>query len=246
MSRYGGRHRSTRRVLLADAHGRPCCLCGEQMLPGQDLDLDHAPDGSGYRGMAHAKCNRVDGGRRGNRRRQQRRRWRMDRIGTGVLAIEVAADRGHSSICSAGRLDDGRVQVELVAYLEGTHTAPERVVEWCGRWKVLGVVVDPMGGATNMRRTLGEHPGVRLLTPDAAGVKVAYADFQDLAHSRRLAVVADNTLSTAMQHLTERTLGGQPVFDRRGALVDVAPAVAAMLAVWGLLAVPRYPAADVF
>jgi hypothetical protein len=243
---YGGRHQSTRRLLLADAHGRPCCLCGEPMLPGQDLDLDHAPDGSGYRGMAHAKCNRVDGGRRGSRRRQHRRRWRMDRIGTGVLAVEVAADRGHSSICSAGRLDDGRVQVELVAYLEGTATAVDRVVEFCGRWKVLGVVVDPMGGATNMRRTLGEHPGVRLLTPDAAAVKVAHADFRDLAERRELAVVANDILSTAMQHLTERMLGGQPVFDRRGALVDVAPLVGCELAAWGLLAVPHYPAADVF
>jgi hypothetical protein len=170
----------------------------------------------------------------------------MDRIGTGALAVEVAADRGHSSICSAGRLDDGRVQVELVAYLEGTATAVDRVVEFCGRWKVLGVVVDPMGGATNMRRTLGEHPGMRLLTPDAAAVKVAHADFRDLAERRELAVVANDILSTAMQHLTERTLGGQPVFDRRGALVDVAPLVGCELAVWGLLAVPHYPAADVF
>jgi hypothetical protein len=31
---YGGRHQSTRRVLLADAYGRPCCLCNELMLPG--------------------------------------------------------------------------------------------------------------------------------------------------------------------------------------------------------------------
>jgi hypothetical protein len=236
--RYGGRHQSTRRVLAADAAGRPCVLCGRPMLPGQPLDLDHAPDGSGYRGMAHATCNRVDGGRRGARRRWQRRRWRMDRIGTGVLAIEVAADRGHSSICSAAQLDDGRVQVELVGYLEGTGSAPDRVVEMCARWKVLGVVVDPMGGATNMRRTLGGHPGLRLLTPDAADVKVAHADFLDLAKARRLAVVADSTLSTAMQHLGERQLGGQPVFDRRGALVDVSPAVAAVLATWGLLSAP--------
>ncbi len=162
----------------------------------------------------------------------------MDRIGTGILAIEVAADRGHTSICSAGVLEDGRTQVELVGYLDGTATAVDQVVEWCGRWKVLGVVVDPMGGATNMRRPLGEHPEIQLLTPDAAAVKVAYADFRDLAHSRRLAVVANDVLSTAMQHLTERTLGGQPVFDRRGAPVDVAPAVAAMLAAWGLLNAP--------
>jgi hypothetical protein len=236
---YRGRHEATRKVLLADAYGCLCVLCGEPMLPGQALDLDHAPDGSGYRGMAHAKCNRADGGRRGGKRRWQRRRWRMDRIGTCVLAVEVAADRGHSSICSAGRLDDGRVQVELVAYLDGTHTAPDRIVEFCARWTVVGVVVDPMGGATNMRRTLGEHPEIRLFTPDAAAVKVAHADFLDMAKARRLAVVKNDLLSAAMQHLSERQLGGQPVFDRRGTLVDVAPAVAAELAVWGLLNAPK-------
>ena len=231
---YGRRHEATRRALLADSYGRPCCLCGEPMLLGQDLDLDHAPDGSGYRGMAHAGCNRADGGRRGNRRQRQRRRLHMDAVGVGVLAVEVAADRAHTSICSACRLD-GRVQVELVDYLTGTATAVDRVVELCDRWSVLATVVDPMGGATNLRRPLGERRGVVLVGPDAAAVKTAHADFLDLAHQRELAVVANEVLSTAMQYLTERTLGGQPVFDRRGAPVDVAPAVAAELAVWGLL-----------
>src|SRR4029077_4877443 len=69
--------------------------------------------------------------------------------------------------------------------------------------------------------------------------KTAHADFLDLAHKRELAVVANDILSTAMQHLTERQLGGQPVFDRRGALVDVAHAIAAELALWGLLSRPR-------
>jgi hypothetical protein len=103
---------------------------------------------------------------------------------------------------------------------------------------VHGVVVDPMGGATNLRRPLTERRAVRLVTPDAAAVKTAHADFLDLAHRRDLAVVANDILSTAMQHLTERQLGGQPVFDRRGALVDVAPAISGELAVWGLLSRP--------
>jgi hypothetical protein len=161
----------------------------------------------------------------------------MDHIGVGVLAVEVAADRGHTSVCSACRLPDDRVQVELVAYLTGTATAVDRVADFCGRWKVHGVVVDPMGGATNLRRPLRERR-VKLAEPDAAAVKTAHADFLDLAHRRDLAVVANDILSTAMQHLTERQLGGQPVFDRRGALVDVAPAISGELAVWGLLSRP--------
>jgi hypothetical protein len=94
---YGRRNEATRRAWLAEAYGRPCCLCGELMLPAQDLDLDHAPGGSGYRGLAHAACNRTDGGRRGRRRQRARRRLNMDLVGAGVLAVEVAADRGHTS-----------------------------------------------------------------------------------------------------------------------------------------------------
>jgi hypothetical protein len=160
----------------------------------------------------------------------------MDKVGR-VLAVEVAADRRHASICSACWLDDDRIQIELADYLKtlsGTAVVVDRVVEFHQQWKIRGVVVDSMGGATNLRQPLGERRRVQVVTPDAAAVKVAHADFVDLARAKRLAVVANDVLSTAMQHLTERQLGGLPVFDRRGAMVDVAPLVACELAVWGL------------
>jgi hypothetical protein len=166
---------------------------------------------------------------------------RMDKIGTGTLAVEVSADRGHSAIVAACRVGDDSVRVELVAYLTGTASAPDRVVEFCSRWTVHGVAIDPMGGATNMRRLLEGQPGVHLVTPDAAAVRVAHADFLDSAHSRRLTIVENEFITRAMQYLTERQLGGQPVFDRRGAPVDVAPAVAAELALWALENAPLPP-----
>ncbi|MFJ9114470.1 endonuclease domain-containing protein [Streptomyces sp. NPDC102394] len=74
---YGYSHQALRRALLPDAYGKPCPHCGKPMLRGQSLDLDHTPDRSGYRGMAHASCNRADGARRGNARRK--RRWTTTR-----------------------------------------------------------------------------------------------------------------------------------------------------------------------
>jgi hypothetical protein len=47
-------------------------LRGGTMLPGQALDLDHTADGAGYRGFAHASCNRREGARRGNAPRRPR------------------------------------------------------------------------------------------------------------------------------------------------------------------------------
>jgi hypothetical protein len=62
---YDAEHRRLRRELLPSAYGTPCALCGEVMQQGDALHLDHTEDRSGYRGFAHARCNVLDGARRG-------------------------------------------------------------------------------------------------------------------------------------------------------------------------------------
>jgi hypothetical protein len=158
----------------------------------------------------------------------------MDKATAVVLGIEVSEDRQRTSVCAAGRVGEGLVY-ELVAYLAGTAGAVEEIVELHGRWKVLGVVIDPMGGATTLRRPLAEQPGIRVVEPTAADVKVAHGEFVDLHQARQVRHARRAELDAAIQHLSERPLGGQPVFERRGAPVDVAPVIAAELALWGLL-----------
>lgn len=67
---YGYKHRQIRKQLLAQAYGRDCVHCGDVMQPGQALDLDHTDDRKGYRGFAHARCNRSDGASKGNAQRK--------------------------------------------------------------------------------------------------------------------------------------------------------------------------------
>ena len=62
--KYGYEHQRIRKELLPHAYGKDCHLCGKVMKAGDELDLDHTPDGLAYRGMAHAECNRRDGSRR--------------------------------------------------------------------------------------------------------------------------------------------------------------------------------------
>ena len=62
---YDAAHYRLRRALLPLAWGSPCSLCGEVMLEGDDVHLDHTEDRSGYRGFSHARCNVLDGARRG-------------------------------------------------------------------------------------------------------------------------------------------------------------------------------------
>lgn len=68
---YGRRHQDIRAAHLQGAYGQPCLHCGQTMTQDQDLDLDHTDDRLGYRGFAHAGCNRSAGARKGNAARKR-------------------------------------------------------------------------------------------------------------------------------------------------------------------------------
>lgn len=71
---YGWTHQQLRAQLIADlaAHpGQPCGRCGHPMYVEQQPHLDHTEDRTGYRGLAHADCNRVAGARKGGRIRRR-------------------------------------------------------------------------------------------------------------------------------------------------------------------------------
>jgi hypothetical protein len=56
---YGTAHREARDQLLAQWQpGQPCAHCRQPMWTRENLDLAHTADRTGYRGLAHAACNR--------------------------------------------------------------------------------------------------------------------------------------------------------------------------------------------
>jgi hypothetical protein len=46
-----------------------CARCGQPIQPGTAWDLGHSTDRTTWTGPEHARCNRADGARRGNRMR---------------------------------------------------------------------------------------------------------------------------------------------------------------------------------
>jgi hypothetical protein len=63
---YGVEHQRIRARLLRTHLNLPCPYCGELMLSGQDLDLDHSDPADKLLGkpgdrLAHASCNRSYG-----------------------------------------------------------------------------------------------------------------------------------------------------------------------------------------
>lgn len=233
---YSGPHQAIRRALLPDAYGRPCPRCGFPMLPGQALDLGHTDDRAAYSGMEHARCNRQAGARKGN----ALRRARADRrtiVAECAIALEISEDRQHCSIMAAGHLPGDLILLELAAYLDGTDPVAE-VLRLRGARTVLAVAVDPHSHATTAIGPL-EDAGVRITKPSSVDLVTAHGNFLDLLAAGRIRHQGQPQLTAAARHLEQRRLGGATAPERRGALVDVAPAVAAELAAWALLTAPR-------
>lgn len=241
-AKWSGPHRRLSEQMRAQAIGTPCCLCGRLMLPGQPLDLDHAPDGRSYRGVAHRHCNRSDGARKGQliqlaRRGQRRRRFIVNEVAYG---IEIAVDRTHTSIACAGRGGDGRVVVELASYLEGTaHAATIRdLVLSRGRSKVLAVMIDPRSPAATLVDPL-KAMRVELTLADVHTMASAHGDFLDQLKTGTLIIEPHPALTAAAKHAQTRPLSGAEALERRKPIVDTSPIVAAELACWGVLHVVR-------
>lgn len=72
---YGNEHAKARKAAAAQHHpSDPCSICQQPLGPmGPHLHYDHTPTRDGYRGFAHAACNKRDGARRGNLRQRARK-----------------------------------------------------------------------------------------------------------------------------------------------------------------------------
>ena len=232
---YAGPHQAIRRALLAVYDpADPCARCGRPLGPDPSrLDLGHTDDRAGYSGLEHRRCNRSAGARLGNARRRTRRERIVAMITEVALALEIADDRRHTSVIAAGRLPDGLVLLDLVAYLDGTDPTAV-VLEHRERRSVLAVVVDAHSNAATAIRPL-EAAGVEVTRPSSSDVAEAHGGFLDALAAGRVRHQGQAPLTTAMRHLAQRRLGEATAPERRGASVDVAPAVAAELALWGLL-----------
>ena len=71
---YGYEHQQLRARLapLVAAGEAVCVRCGRWIPPGAPWDLGHTVDRSAYTGPEHRRCNRREGGVRGNRVRRGR------------------------------------------------------------------------------------------------------------------------------------------------------------------------------
>lgn len=90
---YGWPHQQARADAIKRMRdGTPCTRCGQPMHRAESklIDLDHTDDRAGYRGLAHARCNRQAGQAKGvARRRAKRSRARREQQPQRVVNSRV-------------------------------------------------------------------------------------------------------------------------------------------------------------
>jgi isoaspartyl peptidase/L-asparaginase-like protein (Ntn-hydrolase superfamily) len=95
------------------------------------------------------------------------------------------------------------------------------------------VALDPRSPAATALRPLTDA-GVAVNELSTHDVAVAHGEFVDAVRAGVLRHTAQAELTAAIRHGEQRRLGGATAWERRGAPVDVAPALAAEIAVWML------------
>jgi hypothetical protein len=235
---YDREHQAVRRALLAaSTPATPCWRCRFPLGPDpRRIHLGHRDDGPGWAGLEHERCSTAAGARKGNALRRQRERS-TTMVAECAIALEISEDRQHTSIVAAGHLPDDLVLLELAGYLDGANPL-EAVLALREERTVLAIAVDPHSNAAT---TIGplEAAGVTVARPTSVDLVVAHGRFLDELAAGRIRHQGQSQLTAAARALEQRRLGGATAPERRGALVDVSPAVAAELAVWALLCAPK-------
>jgi hypothetical protein len=91
---YGYQYQKLRKALLPKAYGTPCVRCGQPMLEGQKLHLDHDDwDRTKLRGFAHAACN-IRAAAKKHEPSKKQPRWRRQRPASQYTAGNTPAFLG--------------------------------------------------------------------------------------------------------------------------------------------------------
>lgn len=149
-----------------------------------------------------------------------------------ALGVEVAPDRARTWVARAAVDTDRRIAVELLDPIPGASMAAGMIARWWSRWHVDDIAIDPHSPSSTLLEPL-RNEGMPLKLADALGMAVAHGKLHDLLTSSRLRIRGHEALDHAARLAKERRLAGAHAVERYGD-ADLAPLVAAELAVWAL------------
>jgi hypothetical protein len=149
-----------------------------------------------------------------------------------AAGVEISADRRSTwlALCGVSKMTR-RVTVELQEPLEGTAATAAIVAMWEAEgldWLAL----DPRSPSSTLIEPL-QAEAMPLKLADTIAVQTAHGHFADLLYADRLRLRGHRALDEAMRVAEARRLAGGQAIDRYAA-GDMAPLLAAELAVWAL------------
>lgn len=154
-------------------------------------------------------------------------------VGRVVLAMDVSPDRKFSSICAAGRRDDGVYHVERVDHRPGTSWVVGVIGDYLQRAGCDSVRVEKGGPAGSLIGVLQEA-GVEVDEVSTADHAKATGSFIDAVLSGNLRHIGQQSLRSAVVGAKLRATGDAELWSRRSSKVDITPLVAVTLALGGV------------
>lgn len=167
-------------------------------------------------------------------------------VGKFVIAVAVSVDRSRATIAAAGKRADGNLHVEITSTLTQTDNQPgtgwllPRLAELRARHgrRIAAIVMDKFG-ATGSVHDQATEAGFEIIGMGTSDVARAYGMFYDGIcgdeQARTTRHIGQPELTSAVAGATTRPLGDGTAWDRRNALVDITPVVAATHALWGFV-----------
>lgn len=158
----------------------------------------------------------------------------VDRL---TLAIDVAPDRSVASVALAGLRADGTWHIELDEHRKGTAWIPGWIQQRAERNRIHAVVADEMSGLVqtkNGRHFLGDtRVQVTLAAAEGRDMAVASGMFFDAVMQEQVRHTDQPQMNVALSVARKRPLAGGWAWNRKDAISDITPVVAATLALWG-------------
>ena len=154
-----------------------------------------------------------------------------------AFALDIAPDRSTSVITAAGRREDGDTHVEVVRYGRGTAWALDELIRLHQTWGG-SIVIDGLSPAASFVPLLQEA-GIEPLITSSSDMARACGGLYDLVTEGGIWHLGDPVLERALVSAGTRPLAGGWAWDRKTG--DIAPIVAATLAVYGVALFPKDP-----
>jgi hypothetical protein len=146
------------------------------------------------------------------------------------LAFDVSPGR-RASLAAAGRNQDGNEHIEVIEKLPGTDWLPARLEQLVAAHEVIAIVCDESGPGKSIVPAI-EALGIDVQTLSAAEHAQACGNIVDAVSERRLRHIGSLDLWNAIRGASTRPLGDRWAWSRKSSSVDIAPLVAATLALW--------------